>query len=59
MAEEMAMVKLKPKGSTKVEEIKPKPVSMMDGLMEQIKLRYHRLKEHEKENSDSEESEDD
>ena len=59
MAEEMAMVKLKPKGSTKVEEIKPKPVSMMDGLMEQIKLRYQRLKEHEKENSDSEESEDD
>ena len=59
MQEEMALIKLKPKGSTKVEEKAPKKVSMMDNLMEQIKLRYNQLKEHEKESSSSDEEDED
>ena len=59
MQEEMALIKLKPKGSTKVEEKAPKKVSMMDNLMEQIKLRYNQLKEHEKESSSSDDEDED
>ena len=59
MQEEMALIKLKPKGSTKVEEKPPKKVSMMDNLMEQIKLRYNQLKEHDKESNSSDDDDDD
>jgi hypothetical protein len=59
MYEEMALIKLKPKGSTKVEEKAPKNVSMMDNLKEQIKLRFKQLNEHKKESESSDENNDD
>ena len=55
----MALIKLKPKGSTKVEEKAPKNVSMMDNLKEQIKLRFKQLNEHKKESESSDENNDD